>query len=125
MGAIAVDLNNTAEVITIGRRVLVAILGADGARVFINSCANERQRITDKEMAEIMAEAEAEIAALRPYSAGDYTAEKYEQPEPSHEELSAALWARQSEADAIMREHPEYTLRERIREQRRREMALQ
>jgi hypothetical protein len=124
MGAIAIDLNNTAEIITTGRRILVDALGADAARVFLNSYANERNNrpdITDKEMDEIMAKAEAEIEALRPYRAGDYTAEKYALPEPSEEELSAAIRKREAEMDTIRREHPEYTLQEQLREQRQRE----
>jgi hypothetical protein len=126
MGTIAIDLNNTAAVITAGRRVLVDALGADGARVFLNSYPKEgskQPRITDAEMAEIMAEAEAEIEALSPYGFGDYTAEKYELPELSQEELSASFRKREAEMDAIKREHPEYTIQELIHEQARREIS--
>jgi hypothetical protein len=125
MGAVAIDLNDTAEVITRGRRVLVDALGADGARAFVNSCANERDvrpRITDAEIAEITAQAEAEIAALRPYGSGDITAEKQDWAEPSQEELSARIRKREAEKDAIRREHPEYTLQEILREQGKREL---
>jgi hypothetical protein len=126
MGTMAIDLNDTAEIITTGRRVLVDALGAEAARVFINSCAKERSghpRITEEEMADIIAEAEAEIAALRPYRSGDLTAEKQEWPEPSQEELMQRIQKREAEMDAIRREHPEYTLQELLREQGRRELG--
>jgi hypothetical protein len=126
MGTVAIDLNNTAAVITAGRRVLVDALGADGARVFLNSYQKEGgklPRITDAEMAEIMAEAEAEIEVLSPHGFGDYTAEKYDRPEPSQKELFTSFRKREAEMDTIKREHPEYTIQETIHEQARRETS--
>jgi hypothetical protein len=124
MGAVAIDLNNPAEVITIGRRVLVDALGAEAARVFINSCANERNnrpRITAERMAEIMAESRAKAEAGRGKGIGDYTAERYNEPQLSHDELVAAFDKYEDEMDAIKREHPEYSLRELLNEKTRRE----
>jgi hypothetical protein len=124
MGAIAIDLNNTAEVRTTGRRVLVDALGADGARAFLNDYVkeqNERPRITAEQIAAIKTKAMAEAEAGRGKGTGDYTAERHETTGPSHEEIVADSKRLEMEMDNIQREHPEYTLQERLREHTRRE----
>jgi hypothetical protein len=96
MGAVAIDLNNSAEVITIGRRALVDALGADGARVFLNTYAKEgrnRPKIAPEELARIKTEAMAEALTGRGKGIGDYTAEKYEQPDQPFDEYAAELRA--------------------------------
>jgi hypothetical protein len=124
VSAIVIDLNNPAEVRTAGRRVLVNALGAAGARVFLNNYVQEhsaRPQITAEHIASITAKAMEEAIAGLGKGTGDFTKERHEQPELSHEELLAAFEKREAEMNAIQNEHPEYTLNERLREQARRE----
>ncbi len=124
MSAIAVDLSNPVEIRTAGKRVLVDALGTDGAQVFLNNYVQEyakRPKITAEQISAILTKAMEEAVTGIGKGSGNFTEERHEQPDPPHKELLAAFERQEAEINAIMSEHPKYTLKERLREQTRRE----
>jgi len=123
MGAITVDVNDMVGINAAAFRVLSDTLGNDATRAFISQFNNDcgrvtanRSHVTASQIADILEQARAEAIAGRGKGTGDYTKEKYEEPEPSFEEYTAAIMRRQSIMDEVEREHPEISIGERTAE---------